>query len=95
MTENRERRATDPLIIEIHGMVQRMDQKMDDTYRDLTEHIKKDEKFQEAQEERLKPLEQLHAFFSVGWKIAALIFALGGVGGVAAWFRSVASAVPK
>lgn len=96
MSDGRERRSTDPLIIEMYGMVKGMDEKMDATYRDLKEHMRKDEELFMEQGNRLKPVEELNTFFRVGWKIAALIFALGGLGGVGAWFKFVSEhTVPK
>lgn len=90
MTESRERRSTDPLIIEMHGMVQRLDQKMDETHRwmvEKTETIK-------DHENRLKPIEEMQGTLKrVGWVAGiASVPIVGGIGaGIWAWFQSIVS----
>ena len=76
MSDEKERRQTDPLIIEMHGMVQRLDQKMDDTQKWITTQGG----LIETLENRVKPLEQFQETVQTAtkWTLAS-IPVLGGV----------------
>lgn len=54
------RRGTDPLIVEMHGTLQRLDQRMDDTHRWFKESHEAQAVQIKDHEERLKPVERFH-----------------------------------
>lgn len=60
MSEDRNRRASDGLIIEMHGTLQRLDQRMDDTHRWFKEAHELQATQLKDHDERLKPLEKFH-----------------------------------
>ena len=60
MSDDNNRRASDPLITSMYGMVERMDQKMDDTHRWFKELHKAQAVQIKDHEERLKPIEKFH-----------------------------------
>ena len=61
MNEDHNRRTTDPLIIEMHGTLQRLDQRMDDTHRWFKEAHEAQEKQIDGLDKRLKPVEDFHS----------------------------------
>lgn len=90
------RRETDHILLEMHGMVQRLDQKMDDTHRwiksEYEEHKKLDEERHSEITGRLKPIEDFHGDAKKIGKIGAIVLtpALLAVGaGVWEWIRSI------
>ena len=66
------RRSTDPIIFEIHGMVQRLDQKMDDTqkwFKSAHEaHLESDRINFEDIRKRIAPIDRVFQFLKIIWK---------------------------
>ena len=70
------RRSTDPIIFEIHGMVQRLDQKMDDTqkwFKSAHEaHLEADRVNFEDIRGKIAPIDRLFQFLKILWKPIAI-----------------------
>jgi hypothetical protein len=90
MNDDDRRRATDPLIVEMHGMLTALVQKMDD-------HIREDEKAHAKLDDldrRFDPVESFHGSMKTAGKVAAVVGtpALLGVGaGLWAWLKGIIS----
>jgi len=89
MTEGERRRGTDPLIIEMHGMLSTLVARFDD-------HVKDDEKayakLEKVTTERLPPLEEFHGSMKTAGKVFAVAGtpALLGIGAaIWAWFKGI------
>lgn len=84
--EWRDRRSSDPLLIEVHGMLKTYIAHFDD-------HVEADRVVQKDLADRLKPVEDLNTFLRTAMKIGAGVVALGGVGGVVTWIKFAAAHV--
>lgn len=82
----RERRSSDPLLVEVHGMMSKLTAHFED-------HVKSDESNQARTDKRLEPVEEFFTFAKTAMKIGATIVALGGVGGVITWIKIAAAHV--
>jgi hypothetical protein len=69
--EEERRRGADHVTMEIHGMVQRLDQKMDDTHH----WIKMISEKVDTQDDRMKPLEEFHGTAKTLGKVVAWVVA--------------------
>lgn len=88
MSDNYERRGTDGLLVDMHGMLKAHIAHFED-------HIQKDEENHQMLLKRLEPIEELNNFARVLLKVGAAVVALGGIGGITAWLRYAAAQVPR
>lgn len=82
------RRSVDPLIIEVHGMVQRLDQKMDDTHTWMKSQAEK----MKTLDDRMRPIEDFHGHVKTAGKVGAIVGtpALLAVGAaIWEWIKSI------
>lgn len=77
MNEDENRRRTDPLLIEVHGMLK-------EHIAHFSDHMASDAKGFKDLGDRLQPVEELNRFIRVLLTIGKALLAVGGMGGVAA-----------
>lgn len=80
-----DRRRTDPLLIEVHGMLKSHIAKFED-------HLDQDNTRHDEVKKRLEPVEELNNFVRVLLKVGGAILAIGGMGGVVAAGHALLSA---